>query len=152
MAPCLVCGGALPAQRGRRPRRYCSRACQAKAYRARQRLEHRNRIVPEGERELLETYAGVPVTEPTGRLSAGARHLADTLDAGQPADDSDLGAVARIPVVLAARARQAAPVPAQYRRPPWASSRMCTSLADAVMPTLRRHSRSKLPGTRDGHQ
>ncbi|MFF6815179.1 hypothetical protein ACFZAG_35635 [Streptomyces sp. NPDC012403] len=107
MTTCPVCGGILPAQRGPRARRYCSRACQAKAYRARQRQEHR--IAPGAERELLEAYASRSATELADRLAAAARRLADALDAGLPADGSDLGVVARIPVVLAARARQAAP-------------------------------------------
>ncbi|WFB82588.1 MULTISPECIES: hypothetical protein [Streptomyces] len=42
-------------------------------------------------------------------LAAAARRLATALNAGLPADGPDLGIVARIPVVLAARARQAAP-------------------------------------------
>ncbi|MEV7020057.1 hypothetical protein [Streptomyces sp. NPDC093991] len=42
-------------------------------------------------------------------LAAAARRLAGALNAGRPADDFDLGVVARVPVVLAARARQAAP-------------------------------------------
>lgn len=46
MTTCPVCGGALPAQRGPRARRYCSRACQAKAYRARQREAQEQRLAP----------------------------------------------------------------------------------------------------------
>lgn len=42
-------------------------------------------------------------------LAAAARRLAGALNAGQPANDFDLGVVARVPIVLAARARQAAP-------------------------------------------
>ncbi|MGC9441959.1 hypothetical protein [Streptomyces sp. WG5] len=142
MAPCLVCGGALPAQRGPRARRYCSRACQAKAYRARQRLEHRNRIVPEGERELLETYAEVPATELADSLSAAARRLADALDAGQPADDSDLGAVARIPVVLAARARQAVHAPHGILDHP---SKTLAAAVDQTTDTAPRRSDARAP-------
>ncbi|MGA5292219.1 hypothetical protein [Streptomyces pseudogriseolus] len=109
MTTCPVCGGTLPAQRGPRARRYCSRACQAKAYRARQRQDQEHRVAPGEERELLEAYAGVPAVELTDSLAAAARRLAGALNAGLPADDFDLGVVARIPVVLAARARQAAP-------------------------------------------
>ncbi|GGV45495.1 hypothetical protein GCM10010293_53560 [Streptomyces griseoflavus] len=104
-----VCGGALPAQRGPRARRYCSRACQAKAYRTRQRQDQEHRVAPGEERELLEAYAGVPAVELADSLAAAARRLAGALNAGRPADDFDLGVVVRIPVVLAARARQAAP-------------------------------------------
>ncbi|MFI2428444.1 hypothetical protein ACH5A7_30895 [Streptomyces sp. NPDC018955] len=109
MTTCPVCSGALPAQRGPRARRYCSRACQAKAYRARQRQDQEYRVAPGKERELLEAYAGVPAVELADSLAAAARRLASALNAGRPADDFDLGAVASIPVVLAARARQAAP-------------------------------------------
>ncbi|GAA4053947.1 hypothetical protein [Actinomadura miaoliensis] len=35
MAACAVCGGPVPVKRRGRPSVYCSRACQAKAYRAR---------------------------------------------------------------------------------------------------------------------
>ncbi|WP_331763643.1 hypothetical protein OH738_40910 (plasmid) [Streptomyces hirsutus] len=109
MATCPVCGGTLPAQRGPRARRYCSRACQAKAYRARQRQDREHRLPPGEERELLEAYADVPAMELADTLAAAARRLAGALNAGLPADGFDLGVVARIPVVLAARARQAAP-------------------------------------------
>lgn len=109
MTMCPVCGRALPAQRGPRARRYCSRACQAKAYRARQRQDREHRIAPGEERELLEEYAGVPATELADSLAVAARRLVGALNAGLPADGSDLDVVARIPVVLAARARQAAP-------------------------------------------
>lgn len=109
MPTCPVCGGALPAQRGPRARRYCSRACQAKAYRARQRQDQEHRIAPGEERELLTEYEGVHTTELADNLAAAARRLAGALNAGLPADDFDLAVVARIPVVLAARARQAAP-------------------------------------------
>lgn len=109
MTTCSVCDGVLPAQRGPHARRYCSRACQAKAYRARQRQGSDHRLGPGEERELLEAYAGVSAPELAGSLAAAARRLADALNAGLPADGSDLDVVARIPVVLAARARQAAP-------------------------------------------
>lgn len=109
MATCPVCGGVLPVQRGPRARRYCSRACQAKAYRARQRQGQEHRVAPGEKRELLEAYADVPARELADSLAVAARRLAVALDAGLPADGPDLGVVARIPVVLAARARQAAP-------------------------------------------
>ncbi|WP_030125612.1 MULTISPECIES: hypothetical protein [Streptomyces] len=109
MTTCPVCGGALPAQRGPRARRYCSRACQAKAYRARQRQDQEHRVAAGEERELLEAYAEVPAVELADSLAAAARRLAGALNVGLPADDFDLGVVARVPVVLAARARQAAP-------------------------------------------
>ncbi|MFE7941961.1 hypothetical protein ACFU46_32075 [Streptomyces griseoincarnatus] len=109
MRTCLVCGGDLPAQRGPRARRYCSRACQAKAYRARQRQERERRAAPGEERELLEAYAGVPAVELADSLAAAARRLAGALNAGRPADDFDLEVMEGVPVVLAARARQAAP-------------------------------------------
>lgn len=109
MTTCPVCGQDLPAQRGPRARRYCSRACQAKAYRARQRQDREHRLPPGEERELLEAYADVPATELADTLAGAARRLAGALNAGLPADGFDLGVVARIPVVLAARARQAAP-------------------------------------------
>ncbi|WP_406723505.1 hypothetical protein WJ438_00750 [Streptomyces sp. GD-15H] len=51
----------------------------------------------------------MPATELADSLAAAARRLAGALNAGLPADGFDLGAVARIPLVLAARARQAAP-------------------------------------------
>ncbi|OIJ85218.1 DUF4158 domain-containing protein [Streptomyces colonosanans] len=50
-----------------------------------------------------------PATELADTLAGAARRLAGALNAGLPADGFDLGVVARIPVVLAARARQAAP-------------------------------------------
>lgn len=109
MRTCLVCGGDLPAQRGPRARRYCSRACQAKAYRARQRQEQERRTAPGEERELLEAYAGVPAVELADSLAAAARRLAGALNAGRSADDFDLEVMERVPVVLAARARQTAP-------------------------------------------
>ncbi|WP_331763568.1 hypothetical protein OH738_40700 (plasmid) [Streptomyces hirsutus] len=109
MATCPVCGGVLPAQRGPRARRYCSRACQAKAYRARQRQDQEHRMAPGKERELLEAYADVPAMELAENLAGAARRLAGALNAGLPADGFDLDVVARVPIVLAARARQPAP-------------------------------------------
>jgi len=109
MTTCPVCGGVLPAQRGPRARRYCSRACQARAYRARQRQDQEHRVAPGEERELLEAYAEVTAVGLADSLAAAAPRLAGALNAGRPADDFDLGVVARVPVVLAARARQAAP-------------------------------------------
>ncbi|CAM5253354.1 hypothetical protein [Streptomyces griseomycini] len=109
MTTCSVCGGVLPARRGPRARRYCSRACQAKAYRARRQRDQEHRIGPGEERELLEAYAGVSATELADRLAAAARRLADALNTGLPADAADLDVMARVPAVLAARARQVAP-------------------------------------------
>ncbi len=107
MTACLVCGEDLPARRGPRARRYCSRACQAKAYRARQRQRDAHRLASGGEADLLAEYDGVASPDLADQLVLAARRLAGALDAGQPADDSDLGVVARIPAVLAARARRA---------------------------------------------
>ncbi|MFE7212470.1 hypothetical protein ACFU93_21250 [Streptomyces sp. NPDC057611] len=107
MTTCLVCGKDLPAQRGPRARRYCSRACQAKAYRARQGQRDAHRLTSGGEAGLLAEYDGVASPELADQLALAARRLAGALDAGQPVDDSDLGVVARIPAVLAARARRA---------------------------------------------
>jgi hypothetical protein len=115
MTTCPVCGGVLPAQRGPRARRYCSRACQAKAYRARQRQQQEHRIAPGEERELLEAYADVSATELADSLAAAARRLAGALTAGRSTDGLDLDVLARIPVVLAARAQQDSP-PAQALR------------------------------------
>lgn len=136
MTTCQVCGGALPAQRGPRARRYCSRACQAKAYRARQQQEQTQRLAPGKEGELLKEYAGVPATELADRLAAAARRLAEALSAEQLPDASDLGVVAQIPVVLTARARKAvspvavvdqataaAPAPSEVQAPPTEPSR-----------------------------
>jgi hypothetical protein len=109
MAGCPVCGGTLPAQRGPRARRYCSRACQAKAYRTRQRQRNIHRVTPEDEERLLAEYDGTPSLELADQLALAARRLAGALNAGLPVDDFDLGVVARIPVVLAARAFHAAP-------------------------------------------
>ncbi|MFC9499865.1 hypothetical protein [Streptomyces sp. NPDC056982] len=99
MTTCPVCGADLPAQRGPRARRYCSRACQAKAYRTRQQRDA-HRLALGDEDSLLAEYDGVPALELADQLA---------LVAGQPADDFDLGVVARIPTVLAARAHRAAP-------------------------------------------
>lgn len=107
MTTCPVCGKDLPAQRGPRARRYCSRACQAKAYRARQRQRDTHRLTSGEEAGLLAEYDGVASPELADRLALAARRLAGALDAGQPADDFDLAAVARIPAVLAARAHRA---------------------------------------------
>lgn len=109
MTTCPVCSRDLPAQRGPRARRYCSRACQAKAYRTRQQQRDVHRRAPGEEEDLLAQHDGVPALALADQLSLAARRLADALTAGQPADDVDLGIVARIPVVLAARAHRAAP-------------------------------------------
>jgi hypothetical protein len=109
MTTCPVCRGDLPAQRGPRARRYCSRACQAKAYRTRQQQRDTHRLTPGDVDRLLAQYDGVPALELADQLALAARRLAGALTAGQPADDFDLGVVARIPVVLAARVHQAAP-------------------------------------------
>lgn len=138
MATCLVCGGALPTQRGPRARRYCSRACQAKAYRARQRQDQEHRIAPGEERELLTEYEGAPATELADNLAAAARRLAAALNAGLPADDFDLGVVARIPVVLAARARQAAPAAHALHGIPAHRGVPATAILDLAAPAAPR--------------
>ncbi|MFF4763351.1 hypothetical protein [Streptomyces sp. NPDC001292] len=109
MAVCLVCGADLPAQRGPRARRYCSRACQAKAYRARQRQRDAHLLAIGDAPGLLTRYDGVPASELADQLALAARRLAAALTAGQPVDDFDLGVLARLPAVLTARAHQAAP-------------------------------------------
>ncbi|MFD6327701.1 hypothetical protein ACFWOL_33905 [Streptomyces sp. NPDC058442] len=107
MAMCPVCGAELPARRGPRARRYCSRACQAKAYRARQRQRDAHRLAVGDEQSLLAQYDGVAALELADQLALAARRLAGALSAGRHADDFDLGVLARIPAVLAARAAQA---------------------------------------------
>jgi hypothetical protein len=97
------------AQRGLRARRYCSRACQAKAYRTRQQQRDAHRLAPGDEDRLLAQYDGTPSLQLADQLALAARRLASALTTGQPADDFDLGLLARIPVVLAARGHQAAP-------------------------------------------
>lgn len=109
MAMCLVCGADLPAQRGPRARRYCSRACQAKAYRARQRQRDTHPFASSDPQGLLTQYDGVPASELADRLALAARRLAAALTAGQPVDDFDLGVLARIPAVLSARAHRCGP-------------------------------------------
>jgi hypothetical protein len=98
----LVCGGELSARRGPRPRRYCSRACQARAY-----LE-RNPQQPTVTR-LLAGYDGVSSREFADRLTLAGLWQADALDAGLSVGDADLDTVTRLPAVLAARARQGVP-------------------------------------------
>ncbi|MET8218054.1 hypothetical protein [Streptomyces hirsutus] len=66
-------------------------------------------MAPGEERELLEAYADVPAMELAENLAAAARRLAGALNAGLPTDGFDLDVVARVPIVLAARARQTAP-------------------------------------------
>ncbi|MFC9618344.1 hypothetical protein ACFRLW_39135 [Streptomyces sp. NPDC056728] len=95
-----------PSAHGPRARRYCSRACQGKAYRTRQQRDA-HRLALGDEDSLLAGYDGVPALELADQLALAARRLAGALVAGQPADDFDL--VARIPTVLAARAHRAAP-------------------------------------------
>jgi hypothetical protein len=108
MAACTVCGADLPAQRGPRARRYCSRACQARAYRARQEQRTGHRAAAADEQQLLEQYADVPTLQLGERLAVAARKVAGSLTAGQAADETGLRILARVPVVLAARARDAA--------------------------------------------
>ncbi|MGW5124553.1 hypothetical protein ACWEQ7_10955 [Streptomyces sp. NPDC004069] len=108
MTMCLVCGADLPAQRGPRARLYCSRACQAKAYRARQRQRDAHRLAAGDAPGLFTQYEGVPASELADQLGLAARRLAAALTAGHPVDGSDLGVLARIPAVLTARAHQAA--------------------------------------------
>jgi hypothetical protein len=108
MGTCAVCGTDLPAQRGPRARRYCSRACQAKAYRARQEQRTSHRATAADEQRLAAEYDAVPSRQLADSLSLAAGRIAGALTAGQAADDHDLGILARIPVVLTARAHQAA--------------------------------------------
>ncbi|PNG21893.1 hypothetical protein [Streptomyces cahuitamycinicus] len=139
MASCPVCGVDLPAPRGPRPRRYCSRACQGKAYRARQRQHSVHRAAAADEPGLLARYADVPSLELADRLALAARRLAGALTAGQGPDDADLDLLARIPVVLAARARRAVPMPAATVRPGTETSRDDTGPARArpAMPAAK---------------
>ncbi|MGW5124538.1 hypothetical protein ACWEQ7_10880 [Streptomyces sp. NPDC004069] len=99
----------MPAQCGPRARLYCSRACQAKAYRARQRQRDAHRLAAGDAPGLLAQYDGVPASELADQLAFAARRLAAALTAGYPVDGSDLDVLARIPAVLTARAHQAAP-------------------------------------------
>ncbi|GAA3785521.1 hypothetical protein GCM10022206_26700 [Streptomyces chiangmaiensis] len=108
MGTCAVCGTDLPAQRGPRARRYCSRACQAKAYRARQEQRTSHRATAADEQRLAAEYDAVPSRQLADSLSLAAGRIAGALTTGQAADDHDLGILARIPVVLTARAHQAA--------------------------------------------
>ncbi|MFJ3310467.1 hypothetical protein ACIPSA_47375 [Streptomyces sp. NPDC086549] len=131
MATCPVCGADLPAPRGPRPRRYCSRACQGKAYRARQRQHSAHRAAAADDPGLLARYADVPSLELADRLALAARRLAGALTAGRGPEDADLDLLARIPVVLAARARRAVPVPAATVRSGTETSRDDTGSARA---------------------
>jgi hypothetical protein len=108
MATCPVCGGDLPPRRGPRPRVYCSRACQGRAYRARQQQRDAHRLFPGDEERLLAEYRAVPSRQLADSLCLAAGRVAGALTAGRIADDHDLGVLARIPVVLAARAHRAA--------------------------------------------
>ncbi|WP_331747875.1 hypothetical protein [Streptomyces sp. NBC_00842] len=108
MATCTVCGKQLPARRGPRARQYCSRACQAKAYRTRQQHAG-HRATAADEQALLREYEGASSLTLADDLASAARRLAGALTAGLPADHFDLAIVARIPVVLSARAQQAVP-------------------------------------------
>lgn len=116
-----MCGTDLPAQRGPRARRYCSRACQQQAYRARQARHAAHRLPPGGEQLLIAEYDGVPARQLADHLSLAAGRIAGALSAGQPADGHDLDVLARVPVVLAARAHRAcvdhAPAAATPRTP-----------------------------------
>ncbi|MFB7576359.1 hypothetical protein [Streptomyces sp. NPDC056165] len=134
MTMCLVCGKDLPAQRGPRARRYCSRACQAKAYRARQRQRDAHRLTSGEEAGLLAEYDGVASLELADQLALAARRLAGALNAGQPADDFDLGVVARIPAVLAARAHRTDSAGQAHQNIPDART---TARATAVDPAAR---------------
>ncbi|WP_281154712.1 hypothetical protein [Streptomyces sp. HYC2] len=108
MGTCVVCGTDLPTRRGPRARRYCSRACQAKAYRARQEQRTSHRAAAADEQRLAAEYDAVPSRQLADTLSLAAGRIAGALTAGQAADDHDLGILARIPVVLTARAHRAA--------------------------------------------
>ncbi len=70
--PCAECGGPLPPDRRRgRPRRYCSRACQARAYR--RRRDHG----PAARRRRLTGSPAVSGTDPRDRLVRLAVEIAD---------------------------------------------------------------------------
>ncbi|GGM60066.1 hypothetical protein GCM10010106_02240 [Thermopolyspora flexuosa] len=78
---CLVCGATLaPAARGRRPR-YCSRACQARAYRA--RLAERAGRREQALRQDTPAAGRAPIDAPgeTGPQEAGTGREADGRDA-----------------------------------------------------------------------
>ncbi|MEV8476163.1 hypothetical protein AB0435_12470, partial [Streptomyces sp. NPDC051173] len=107
MPTCDVCGGALPARRGPRPRRYCSRACQGKAYRARQASAARIASAAEDVQWAAE-YVGTSGLTLAAQLANAASRAAAALDAGRAADRTDLQTLARLSAVLTARARQAA--------------------------------------------
>jgi len=100
---CLVCGGALtPAARGRRPR-YCSRACQARAYRARlaERAERAERAGGQGGERHEETPAGGGAPAEDAR-EAGPR----VTDAGAEPEAKDalsLDRIVRVAVEIADR-------------------------------------------------
>lgn len=129
MAACAVCGADLPEQRGPRARRYCSRACQGKAYRARQQQRDAHRLGAGAEQRLVDEYAGVASLQLADHLAAAARRLAGALTAGKPTDDFDLGVLARIPVVLAARAQKAATAaPALHGLPAYQTAPTATTL------------------------
>ncbi|MEV0926905.1 hypothetical protein AB0I99_17565 [Streptomyces spongiicola] len=109
MAICQVCDADLPPQRGPRARRYCSRACQAKAYRTRQRQLDARHLTSGDAQSLLTQYDGVPALELADQLALAARQLADALTAGRSVDEGDLDVLTRIPAVLTTRAQQAVP-------------------------------------------
>lgn len=158
MTTCLVCGKDLPAQRGPRARRYCSRACQAKAYRARRQQRDAHRLTSGGEAGLLAEYDGVASPELADQLALAARRLAGALDAGQPADDSDLAVVTRIPAILAARVCRAGPAgQARQDIPDARTAPSVTAVGPATRVPAPGQDRPASPGTgtetpRDGRE
>jgi hypothetical protein len=134
MATCAVCGTDLPVQRGPRARRYCSRACQQQAYRTRQAQRDAHRIPPGDEQRLVQEYADVSSRQLAASLSLAAGRVAGALTAGQPADDFDLGVLARVPTVLAARAHQAAVLTGALPTPSAEPTVMLLDLADQARP------------------
>jgi hypothetical protein len=147
VATCAVCGTDLPAQRGPRARRYCSRACQAKAYRQRQEQRANHRGAAADEKRLLDEYADTPSRELADSLSLAAGRIAGALTAGQAADDHDLGVLARVPVVLMARAHRATPLATVPPVPRTAPTVMVLDLATSSEPNRTSRDVSAPPPT-----
>jgi hypothetical protein len=142
MATCTVCGDQLPAQQGPRARVYCSRACQAKAYRARQQQHAGHQAATADVPALLAEYDGTTSRQLADSLAAAAERVATNLSAGLPADDHDLGVLTRIPVVLTARARQAAPsAEAVHGRPDATTAPTVAAVDLAEQPTTPQKTR-----------
>jgi hypothetical protein len=102
---CPVCRGAVPPTRGPRPRRYCSRACQAKAYRERQAATAATSVASVDEQAAVARYAGISSRAVADLLATAAQRTAEALSAQRTADESDLETLASAPVALTARTR-----------------------------------------------